>query len=515
MKKQVILKITVLLLCFTATDCLFSQNAKLVYDCKQNDNDYVANLCDINGRLFFVSGKFRNPKGIGFCGHIAPRKFMERHVYEYDFAADKAEKIFHHNLENDFARPGQAVLDSSEILNKHTYFALTDEAGVFLPQSRDSSYWLLQDNDFTKKDLPTGQLINDYYPRKINGKWKVQGKIGDNSGHLWTFDTVNFNLQKAVRDTFLLQRHNYNYWEDKVIFHAYAKLYGKDNGLYLEKTPGEIIKISRFPTASVFANYQTIFRDKIIYRVTHRGVPGSYSNTDFNNTELWSYDVEKDTSERIWDFEKYCLTYSATVFNDNLYLTYGVGAYRLFQLGVGDITEKYAASENLQSVAPYLYPFNDKLYFIGKDSSQTTRLYVLDKENNIRCVNNMYRNVKIVETTDDRLYFLSAYFDDNRFLFSISAKTGSIEQHSFFKNAEEVRFDPLIIDDKTYWFVSQNNRTNLYVTSADKPRMELVLKDIAYQKSYKEKTYFIKDEKLYVLAASIDSESLNQIWKIE
>lgn len=516
MENQINIKAAFFLLLFVAvTNFVFSQKATLVYDCQEDSNDYLSELRDINGRLFFVSGKIRNPKGVAFCGNGGPRIFKEGHIFEYDFEERKAKKHFHHYLENDFAQAKDAIIDSSKIVTRHTFFALSDGAGVFLPHSGDSSCWLKINDDFVRKTLPTGHSISDYYPERVNGKLMVQGKIADNSGKIWAFDTINYELQNVIEDTFLLKRHNYQFLDDKVIFHAYAKLYGKDNGLYLEKTPGEIIKISKFPTASVFATFQAFYQDKIIYRITHRGKIGSYTNTDFNNTELWSYNIEKDTSERIFDFGKYCLTYAATTFNNNLYLTFGKGEYRLFQLGLGDITEKNDSSGRLKSVKPKFTPFNEKLYFVGLDSNAVENLYSLDKQNNIKVVRSNFSDIKIIKVLGDKLFFRASIFGTDVNIFSISGETERIRQYSHFNLEKKVNINPVEIGGNIFWFIRQNNETDLYLTTNQKIEMKLILRNIAHSNQHQEKNYFIKDNKLFVLAASIDSEWANQIWKIE
>jgi len=398
--KKIIHKIVLLLFVFIGFNA-FGQNAVLVREAVQDSSEYFGNLKNVNDALFYTGGAIRPPRN--FRAHTVPRDFYrEAHVYKYDVEQDDSQKLFQHDLENGYKPPERQKLDSCRLYNYRIFIPFSDTSGVFI-QHLDyaTDYWVKKRDDYERIVLPHKKSIWHKH-RWFDGKLLIGGRDPLVPTRMWYIDTSDFQLKSFLNDTLTYGAGICGVYDEYIIFTGFSRRHdGSDLGLFITDKNGTINRLGSYPWGTTSPKYVGVFKGKIMYTLASKDSKGNY-----DNTELWEYDIGSSTSRKVYEFDRYGIVYSAYEFDDDLYFTFGLREQKMYKLSEGDITKNDESGIlNYIFSYPKLTNFNNKKYFIGIDNEDVRRLYTIDKTDKIKLVSKEHSPVRYFHIIGNRLIF--------------------------------------------------------------------------------------------------------------
>lgn len=546
-RKKIIHKIVLLLFVLIGLNA-FGQNAVLVREAVQDSSEYFGNLKNVNDDLFYTGGKTKPPQKFYYCGsNVRPADYREAHVYKYDIKQDESGKLFHHDFENAHGPCEMRRPDSSMIYHNRTFFPFSDTSGVFVNDygTKTSNYWIKNGDNYKEIVLPGKNIGSMFYKHTwFDGKLLVSGSDSLVGTKLWYVDTSGFQLKLLLSDTLTYSAGICDFYDEHIIFEGFSRAYDDDFGLFVADKKGTIRRLGSYPLATVKPYYVGIFKGKIMYTLTGRGFKNNYKNEYFTNTVLWEYDIENNTSKKIYDFGKYGLVYSAYEHNDDLYFTFGNKEHKMYKLSEGDIS-KNDKSGTLKHIPyyPLLIDFNNKKYFIGIDNEEVRRLYTLNKKDKIKLIDDEYSHIKRIHRVEDRLIFIIKENDHENCLKFYQIKKGSNEIEHITDECLTgkyydylcyriftVRNDIYVVfrydlkaeneTDKIDYSLSYEERQPIRIDlfRLEGAKLKLIKSDIRPIRNTSNLTGFIdmtiiKDD-LYIVSRANKKDSFNQLWKI-
>ena len=404
--KKIIHKVVLLLFVLIGLNT-FGQNAVLVREAVQDSSEYFGNLKNVNDALFYTGGAIRPPRNVGFCGNGGPRDFRELHVYKYDAKQDESKKLFHHDLENFYASRGMQKLDSSMLYHRRIFVPLSDTSGVFIRYaSHTANYWFKRGDDYEKVILP--KKTSMWYQYKwFDGKLLIKGRDSLAGNRTWLYiDASDFQLKPLLNDTSIYNPNICYIDTDHIVFSGTSEEYGNDYYLFISDKKGTVRRFISFPLETIKPKFLGTFKGKIMYTLIGRKIEGDFVDKQFSNTQLWEYDIDKNTSKKVHEFENAARIFSAHETNDDLYFGHRYNEKNtIYKLSEGDIT-KNDKSHTLECTYGYLHQFNNKRYFMGIDNDGIKRLYTLNKRDKINLVSK-YTHVNDIRVIGDRLIFVT------------------------------------------------------------------------------------------------------------
>ncbi len=494
----------------------FAQIPSLVYDKSEDSTYQISDLKLVNGKIQFTGGDTENiPKGIAFCGNGGPRIFIEKHIFELETQTGTTEKIFHHNLKNQFIYDENQKIPDTSVIFRSSFYPLSDSTGIYLPNKQNHFIW-------TKK----GEL---YEKLKLPGKWKrlsiVRGeydfanKFLVELGGSQTIDNTVFTksrlayitrdslkLNSFLPDSFEFETYYYDSYKDKIIFNG-RSIASKEKALFISDCNGNIKKITHFPKGMVFVELMEIMNNKLLVEVTHRGKKGSYNNKDFEATELWEYDLENNTSERIIDFGRYALVNSPIIFSNTFLCVAGLKDYDLWyyknKADYGLLNEYIKVEQGTR-----LVPFREALYFIDKFGF----LIKIDSSLKIERIKGDYLLAQNLSVVDSILIFTATENDSTRNVYKLNQSDNSAEKieglSAYCPTKQHYRFGLKKIESNVFKITSDlyGKKYALYrLKNSD--YFELIADNINLITTIsKDELYFLKKK---------NSKFFNQIWKVK
>jgi len=542
-RKKIIHKIFLLLFVSLGFNA-FGQNAVLVREAVQDSSEYFGNLKNVNDELFYTGGEIRPPHGVGgFCGNGGPRDFREAHIYKYDAKQDESKKLFHHDLENNYRHSSLQQLDSSEFYHRRIFVPLSDTSGIFIRYaSHTANYWFKRGNDYEKVILPDKTSM--WYQYKwFDGKLLIKGRDSLAGNRTWLYiDASDFQLKPLLNDTLIYNPNICYIGSEHIVFSGTSQEYNNAYYLFISDKKGTVHRFSSFPLEVIKPKFLGTFKGKVMYTLIGKKIEGQCIDKRFTNTELWEYDIKKNTSKRIHEFENAVSIFSAYEANGDLYFGHRYdGKNRIYKLSEGDITQN-DKSHTLDDTYGYLHQFNNRKYFIGVDNEGVKRLYTLNKKDKINLVSSKYIHVNSIRIIGDRLIFVTNENADKHCLrfYQIIEGSNKIEQITdvcLAHNYKRQRYLIFTVGENVYfafrYYVETENSEGVASYSypykkrtppqidlfrLEGSELKLVKADIKSIRNVPGPLDFIdmtiiKDD-LYIVSRANKKDRFNQLWKI-